>query len=340
MSDQIRGKNIRRILLFLLLVGFTILVTSRFTSAANLLKTLTRGQWQWIAAGVATHIIYFAAYAFLYQFGFSVVGVQSKAIELLPVVFTSILVNAVAPSGGAGGAALFVDHAVHRGQNGARAAVGVVLVLIVDLGTLLPFILIGALFLYGKRDLQIYDIIGGVFFVSYIGILSSALVLARWSPATLRSIFDWLQALIRRIGSWFNHPHLVKDNWARNNANDFADGANAIAENPRKLGWTLLWGGILHVINLAGLYMFFQAFQQPVRLGTLIAGFGIGIIFFVITVIPQGVGAVEGVMSLVFTSLGISKTNAVVIALSFRGVNFWIPLLIGLIFLRRVTSRL
>lgn len=94
------------------------------------------------------------------------------------------------------------------------------------------------------------------------------------------------------------------------------------------------------MINLAGLFMFFLAYQQPVRLGTLIAGFGMGIIFFVITVVPQGVGDVEGIMSLVFTSLGISKTNAVVIVLSFRGVNFWIPLLIGLLFLRRVTSRL
>ena len=340
MSDQKKGGNLRTILLFLLLIGFTILVTSRFTSAANLLKTLSRGLWPWVAAGVITHVLYFAAYAFLYQLSFSVVGVETQALKLLPIVFTSIFVNAVAPSGGAGGAALFVDHAVQRGQNGARAAVGVVLVLIVDLGTLIPFILTGSLYLYSKHDLQIYDILGGVFFVAYILILSAALALAKWRPATLRSIFDWLQTIIRKIGGWFHRSDLVSDDWARKNANDFEDGAKAIAKNPIQLTKAILWGGFLHIINLAGLYMFFRAFQQPVHFGTLIAGFGLGIIFFVITVIPQGVGAVEGIMSLVFTSLGISRTNAVVIALTFRGVNFWIPLVIGLFFLRRVTSRL
>jgi len=48
MSDQKKGEKIRTILLFLLLVGFTILVTSRFTNAANLLKTLARGKWPWV----------------------------------------------------------------------------------------------------------------------------------------------------------------------------------------------------------------------------------------------------------------------------------------------------
>lgn len=102
MGDNKKGKKIRQSLLLLLLVGFAVLVTSRFTSAANLLKTLSHGQWPWIVAGIVTHILYFSAYAFLYQLGFSVIGVKLRALELLPVVFTSIFVNAVAPSGGAG----------------------------------------------------------------------------------------------------------------------------------------------------------------------------------------------------------------------------------------------
>ena len=79
----------------------------------------------------------------------------------------------------------------------------------------------------------------------------------------------------------------------------------------------------------SGSYILFLAFQQSVRLGTLVAGFGIGIVFFIITIVPQGAGAVLGMMTLVFSSMGIPKTIAFVIALAFRGMNFWLPLFCG-----------
>jgi uncharacterized membrane protein YbhN (UPF0104 family) len=70
----------------------------------------------------------------------------------------------------------------------------------------------------------------------------------------------------------------------------------------------------------------------------LVAGFSLGIVFFIVSVLPQGVGAVEGIMTLIFISMGIPRTNAIVISLAFRGVNFWLPLIAGFILLHKVTS--
>jgi uncharacterized protein (TIRG00374 family) len=338
LSKASSGRQWRQWLLLLLLVGLTVLVTSRFTSLTNLLSTLAQGLWQWILIGIVIHIVYFVAYAAMYQSGFATVGVNTRTRDLLPVVFASIFVNAVAPSGGAGGAALFVDHAVRNGQSGARAAVGTVFVLLADLGTLFPFLVFGTLYLYHRRELQVYDIIGGVLFMVYVSILAAVLALARWIPGILHRIFHWVQGVVNRVGGWFRHPHLLGEAWADRNADQFLDGTEAIAANPWRLWRTLGWGMGIHLINLAGLYAFFLAFQQPVQPGTLIAGFGMGIVFFVITVIPQGAGAVEGIMTLVFTSLGIARTKAVVVALAFRGVNFWLPLVLGFLSLHQITS--
>ena len=90
MSNARTGVSGRRLLLLLLLVGFVALVTSRFTDLQDLVGTLSRGQWQWVLASLALHIIYFGFYALLYQVGFEAVEVESQARKLLPVFFASL----------------------------------------------------------------------------------------------------------------------------------------------------------------------------------------------------------------------------------------------------------
>lgn len=49
----------RRLLWLLLLLGFVALVVSRFTSLRQLIGTFAQSHWQWILAGVLSHIVYF-----------------------------------------------------------------------------------------------------------------------------------------------------------------------------------------------------------------------------------------------------------------------------------------
>jgi uncharacterized protein (TIRG00374 family) len=331
------GLHPRRWLLLLLLVGFVVLVTSRFTDAKHLIATLAQGKWIWVLASIILHVIYFALYALLYQIGFDAVEVKSRASQLVPVLFASLFVNAVVPTGGTGGAALFIDDAIQRGQSGARTAVGTVLVFLADLGTLIPFVIVGVIFLSLQQELQIYDSIGVAFFLIFVAIVTGALLLARRSEHQLGRVLGWLQRTANRVGDRFNRPGLLADGWADKNANQLSEAAVAIADHPQQLRLTMILGMVLHVVNLLGLYMLFLAFQQPVRLGTLVAAFGMGIVFFVISIF-QGAGVVEGIMTLVFTTAGIPKEKAVVIALSYRGLTFWLPLLLGFLFLRRVST--
>jgi uncharacterized protein (TIRG00374 family) len=332
------GKNVRRALLLVLFIGFTALVASRFTDAKKLVSTLSQGEWEWVVLGTIVHIIYFIFYAVLYQLGFSTIGIKSSLLELVPVVFASVFINAVAPLGGAGGAALFINHNVQRGQSGARTTVGLALVVLADLATLIPFIFFGITFLSINHQLKFYETLSGLIYVFFVLGLTSLLVMSRWWPKLLRNLLDWAQRFVNWIGKLFKHPDILDEVWVEHNINEFREGTKAILAHPKMFSITLLWGLFLHIVNLIGLYIFFLAFHQPVQLGTLVAGFGLGIVFFIITILPEGVGAVEGVMTLVFISMGIPKTNAIIIALSFRGVNFWLPLVIGLIALQSVTS--
>jgi ceramide glucosyltransferase len=330
--------NLRRLLFILLLIGFTALVVTRFANAQQLIHTLLHGIWHWVVIGVLLHILYFFLDAVLYKYSFATVGVESRAVELFPVVLSSIFVNAVAPTGGAGGAALFVDYTTRHNQSGPRTMVGIVLSLIADLSTLIPFIVWGVIFLNSYRNLKIYETIGFLFFVTFIILLAGILLLAHWKPHRLHQVSRWFQRAANRAGGWVKRPDLLSEEWAERTAGEFIEGANAISDHPKTFAITLFWGMVLHIVNLVGLYAFFLAYRQPVRLGTLVAGFSIGVVFFIVTVIPQGVGAVEGIMTLIFISMGIPKTNAATITLVFRGVNFWMPVVLGLFTMNWVTS--
>jgi uncharacterized protein (TIRG00374 family) len=90
-----------------------------------------------------------------------------------------------------------------------------------------------------------------------------------------------------------------------------------------------------HAANIGTLYCLFLAFHQGISLGPLVAGFAVGTLFVNISPVPQGIGIVEGTMTLVYTSLGVPGESALVVTLAFRGLSLWLPLALGFFFLRR-----
>lgn len=316
------------------MAGLTILVASRFANLKQLISGLRQGRLMWVILAVVLHLLYFVLYAELYQVGFRTVRVNGRMWDLVPLVFVSLFVNAVVPSGGAGGAAVFIDDAVQRGQSGSRAAVGVVWVLIADLVSLVPFVLYGDIFLHQHQALRFYDVLGTGIYLFFVTGLCFLMFLAYWKVDILQAVLLRVRRLVNWAAGWLKRLDLLGEEWPRQTARELTEGVNTVLKSPRWMVYSLFFGLFLHIFNLFGLYILFLAFRQPVQLGTLVSGFGMGIVFFIITIIPQGVGAVVGVMTLVFHSLGISKPNALVITLAFRGMNFWLPTLCGFFFIR------
>ena len=323
-------------ILWLVLVGLTLLVLTRFSSLQKLGATLSQANWLWVAAAGGAHLIYFLGYAYLYQLGLEIVEVKSHFWHVLETFLASLFANAVAPSGGAAGAALFVDEMEAAGHDGAHTAVGTILVLLVDLSTLIPFLIYGTIYLLRRHNLQSYDIVGASIFAFFVVGLTAALVLAWQHPDGLERVMEWIRDAANTVGGWFKHPNLVAKEWPKKNVDSLRDAAGAIGEHVRLLLYALGVAFLLHVINMVGLYFLFPAFSQQVSLGTLTAGFGMGIVFYVVAIVPQGLAAVEGVMALVFTTAGISGSKAAAIVLVFRGFNYWLPLILGFFFLRRM----
>ncbi len=311
-------------------------MVEHFTDARTLWATLLKGDPLWLSIGVAIHIVYFVAYALLYKLGFDAVEVKSKTLPLLPVVLASIFVNAVIPSGGAAAAALFIDDAVRRKESGSRATVGVVLVLLADLITLFPFILWGVWFLIRDHAFKTYDLVGALLFFSYIALLIVALVIAHRSERKLDQFLCLIARPVNAVGAKVKKPHLLSREWCAKTAGQLSEASRTMTQKPKELFYLSAWAVVLHVMNLYGLWALVRAYGQMIPTGGLIAAFGMGIIFFVIAVIPEGVAIVEAVMTLVFVSVGMAAHTAITITMVFRGVNFWLPLIVGIFTFGRI----
>lgn len=184
----------RRWLLVLVVLAFILFVAFNWNELAGLVNALVQGQWAWVLAALLSQTAYYFLYAVQYKLAFATVEVASQVIEIIPVLFASIFVRTVVPSGGVSGAALFVDDATRRGQSGARAAEGALLVLALDLGTLTPLLLYSLAYLRGQGQLVAYQMIGSIIYLLFVAGLVAALLLGRWSPGLLRGLFD---ALVR-----------------------------------------------------------------------------------------------------------------------------------------------
>lgn len=328
----------RRLILYSLAIAFVWLVISRFNEIQNLGHTLAQGQLQWVAAAVLLQMAYFITFAASYQAAFATVEVRSHVLELVPVVFGSLFVNVVAPAGGSAGAALFVDDATQRGESPARAAAGTMLQLVADFGARTLVLVVGLVYLFWLHHLEAYEVVGALLlFLITLG-WSGVLTLGLWRPTLLRRLLVWFHRLFNGLARRIGRPNLLAEDWAQTTAVEFTGAAVAISRHPQQLLRTLAVALAAHLVNLASLFTLFLAFNQPIGLGPLVAGFAMGIVFWVVSITPQGIGVVEGVMVLVYTSLGIPAATATVIVLAFRGLTFWLPFLLGFVLLRRMRT--
>ncbi|MCE5323519.1 flippase-like domain-containing protein [bacterium] len=328
----------RRWILWLLVFIFVGVVIARFDEVRHLAITLSHGHWGWVVAAAFGQLLFYVLYAAIYKVSFSAVGVHSRIFDLLPVVFVSIFINVAIPTGGTSGLALFIDDAARRGQSSARTAAGLILMLAADFSAFAVLLGLGLANLATLRDLKDYELAASSILLGIIAALSFALFLGLWRPWLLLHMLKMVQKAVNAIGHQFRKTNLLREHWAADNAMDFAAASAAIAAHPIKLTKAFGVSLVAHLVNFGSLYALFLAFYHPIHPGSLLSGYAIGNLFWIVSITPQGVGIVEGVMTLVFVTLGVPVGLAAIIVIAYRGLGFWLPMLTGFCLLHRVRS--
>lgn len=319
----------RHWILLLLTAVFAIVVAAHFAEVRQFWQTVRSGRWQWLLAALGLQALYYCLYAGIYQAAFFAAGVSVPLPPLVPVLLRSVFVNTIAPSLGAGGAALFVNETARRGHPPAAIAAGTVLVPVIDMSTLNLMLVAGLVQLAVLGQVIGIEVVAAAVLVALNIVFVTLLVAGLRRPGFARYLLRLFEEVANGISLRLRHRPALPDGWSYTYSEEFVDAARAVSGHGSRLLRGLAVALLANTAELGSLWCLFVGFNQPLSFGILVAGYTIGQVMGLVQFTPQGVGVVEGAMALTYSALGVDAAGATAATLVFRGLNVGLPTLIG-----------
>ena len=91
----------------------------------------------------------------------------------------------------------------------------------------------------------------------------------------------------------------------------------------------LLWDLAFWLCSAASLWVFLLAFGYRAGVDGLIVAFGLAYVLAAIPITPAGLGVVEATMIALLTFFGADRGTATLGVVSYRLINFWLPIPLG-----------
>ncbi|MDA8318076.1 MAG: lysylphosphatidylglycerol synthase transmembrane domain-containing protein [Acidimicrobiales bacterium] len=283
-------------------------------NARHSLALLGRVNIVGLLVGAGLEVIALLAYAELSHTVLSP-GAPRRTV-LFRVNMSSLAVSHVVPGGTAPGTAVGYRLLTELGVPSGTAAFGlatqgigsaVVLNVIFFLALLISIPLTGYNPLYG---------FAAIFGVILIGLFAGmVLLLTRGQRAALE-----------RLHGWANKVPLLNADKLTTLVQTIADRLQILLRNRALLVHALEWAAANWLFDAASLWVFVLAFGHVVSPIDLLVAYGLANILAVIPITPSGLGVVEGVLIPSLVGFHVPKTVAILGVLSWRLVNFWLPI--------------
>lgn len=132
-----------------------------------------------------------------------------------------------------------------------------------------------------------------------------------------------------RVTRWFARKMRFDQDKAGEVAVHLGERLRGLANEPGLLRKVLSWSLLNWFLDIAALYVFIRAFGGSVDIIGLVVSFCLANIFASIPITPGGLGIVEGIYIPSLVGFGLTTTTATVSVLSYRLVQFWLPMLVG-----------
>jgi uncharacterized protein (TIRG00374 family) len=308
----------RGAIVFVLLLVVEYLVVPELVGASKDLYLLGRVNAAWLVAGLVLEGLSLFCYALLTKVLLPP-GHQPSLSRLFRIDLSAAAVAHVIPAGTLGTAALGYRLFTAEGIAGNDAAVMMAAKGVgstVVLNVLLWLSLVISIPLAGFRPIYASVAIAGT--VVLLG--TAALVLGVTRGAGLAS------RVLRAAGGKI--PGLSGERIERA-IRDASRTFSMLAGDRRVLAWSLTWASLNWLLDAASLWCFVAAFGRLVNPVELFAAYGIANVTGVLPVTPGGLGVVDSVAPLLLVGFGITRSVATLGVISWRLVNFWLPIPVG-----------
>ena len=312
-------------------------VITQFAELENIVETVKRGKLGFLFIAVAVQFVWLVNVAALYRAIYRVLGIDEKLKDLILVAAAANFVNVVTPTAGVGGIAVFISEARRKGYSRGRTTVASAMYVLFDYASFLLVLALGLIVLFRRGQLNITEIAASGLLLLIAIIIAVLLYLGMNSEQQLGNFLAWMGRKVNKFMRPFRRKkksdYLSIDR-AYTFACDVSEGMQELRGKPRELIVPMLLALSGKVLLIIVMFLIFMAFDVPISAGTLIAAFSIAFLFMIVSPTPNGVGFVEGAITLTLASFYIPLSDAAVVAITYRGVTYWLPLAFGMISLR------
>jgi len=304
--------------IFVLFFVFEYLLLPELASARRSVSVLGHVNVAYLLLAVGLEVLALGAYAELTH---TVLSPEAPSRwRLLRVNMASLAVSHVVPGGTAPGTAVGYRLLTESGVSGSTAGFGLATQGVgsaVVLNGIFWLALIISIPLRGFNPLYGIAAAAGVLL---LGAFAGTIVLiTRGRTRAMR----WIAALARRLP--FVNPQTVAELLQK-----LADRIHVLFEDRALLRHAIVWAAANWLLDAASLWVFLFAFDSKAILPIdLLVAYGLANILAVIPITPSGLGVVEGVLIPTLVGFHVPKTTAILGVISYRLINFWLPIPVG-----------
>ncbi|MFN2197467.1 MAG: YbhN family protein [Anaerolineales bacterium] len=320
----------RKFLLAVALLLGIIFLIGQFSEVQTILQTLQKGDWRYLSLAFLVQMAWMGCVAASYWVIYRLLNLQEKFSVLFNLAAAANFVNVVAPTAGMGGMAVLVGHARQEEYSSGRAAIAGALFILFDYLGFMSVLAIGIFVLFRRNNLTWVEVSATLILVVIAVTLSVLLYLGTHSAEALGRALAWIARRVNVFTRLFVKRDSLSENRAQEFARDAAQGLMEIRAKPTNLLAPLGLALLNKLLLITVFTLIFLSFDVPFTPGTIIAGFSVSYLFLIVSPTPSGIGVVEGILTLTLRSLNVPLGAAAVIALAYRGVSFWFPLIIGM----------
>ena len=231
----------------------------------------------------------------------------------------TLAVSHVVPAGAAAGGTLGYRMLTASGVEGPEAGFALALQSIgsaVVLNVILWVSLVVSIPLYGFNPLYVTAAVLGVLLLGFVGAIAALMTRGEERAVSI------LRAAARRI------PRVSEDQ-IEGLFRRLAQRLDELGRDPGVLRKAVVWAAANWLLDAASLWVFLLAFGRAANPDGLLVAYGLANVLAAVPVTPGGLGVVEGVLVPALVGFGTGRAVAILGVLSWRLVNFWLPIPAG-----------
>ncbi len=313
----------------LLGVGIAILaVMVIFIGPEKIEEALKLANPLYLVAAIVVQFIVYGMWTERWSITVRSLHISIKKKHLFPMLMVGMAVNNITPSGRGGGEpvrAYMLGKYAHEPMENAFATV------IADRGLdTFPFVFLAILtILYSVMSLKLPEWIVIALIISLIALVALFLIILFMSinEAAGEKITMWALAVIKRFS---RKKHFEIERKAINAMRGFQNSMRVMIKDRRVLMFGLPLSFLIWFTEIIRVYIVFSSFGTPVPIGIIAAVFVIATLIGMIPLLPGGVGAVDGVMIILYSAAGVPPSISAAATIVERLISFWMTSFIGI----------